>query len=39
MHGKINRFGWEALVNRAVAAGLHVEMRLLEAAGLTSFRA
>lgn len=39
MRGKINRFGWEALVNRAVAAGLHVEMRLLEAAGLTSFRA
>lgn len=32
MRGKVNRFGLDALVNMAVAAGLHVEMRLLEAA-------
>ncbi len=39
MRGKINRFGLDALVNRAVAANLDVKMGLLEAAGLTSFRA
>ena len=32
MRGKINLFGIDALVNMAAAAGLHVEMRLLEAA-------
>lgn len=32
MRGKINLFGIDALVNMAVAAGLHVEMRVLEAA-------
>ena len=28
--GKINLFGLDALVNMATAAGLHVEMRVLE---------
>lgn len=32
MRGKINLFGLDALVNLAVAAGLHVEIRVLEAA-------
>ena len=32
MRGKINLFGLEALVNMATAAGLHIEMRVLEAA-------
>ena len=32
MRGKINVFGLDALVNMATAAGLHVEMRILEAA-------
>ena len=32
MRGKIGLFGLDALVNMAVAAGLHVEMRILEAA-------
>lgn len=32
MRGKINLFGLDALVNMAVAAGLRVEMRVLEAA-------
>ncbi|MDA8258467.1 MAG: XRE family transcriptional regulator [Betaproteobacteria bacterium] len=32
MRGKINLFGLEALVNMATAAGLHVEMRVLESA-------
>ncbi|MEN4920572.1 XRE family transcriptional regulator [Achromobacter spanius] len=32
MRGKINLFGLDALVNMAVAAGLHVEMRVHEAA-------
>jgi predicted XRE-type DNA-binding protein len=32
MRGKINLFGLDALVNMAAAAGLHVEMRVLEAA-------
>jgi predicted XRE-type DNA-binding protein len=31
MRGKINLFAIDALVNMAVAAGLHVEMRVLEA--------
>lgn len=31
MRGKINLFGLDSLVNMAAAAGLHVEMRLLEA--------
>jgi predicted XRE-type DNA-binding protein len=31
MRGKINLFGLDALVNMAAAAGLHVEMRVLEA--------
>ena len=31
MRGKINLFGLDALVNMAAAAGLHVEMRILEA--------
>lgn len=31
MRGKINLFGLDALVNMATAAGLHVEMRILEA--------
>ena len=32
MRGKINLFGLDALVNMAAAAGLHVEMRIREAA-------
>jgi len=32
MRGKINVFGLDALVNMAAAAGLHVEMRVVEAA-------
>jgi predicted XRE-type DNA-binding protein len=32
MRGKINLFGLDALVNMATAAGLHVEMRILERA-------
>jgi predicted XRE-type DNA-binding protein len=32
MRGKINLFGLDALVNMAAAAGLHIEMRVLEAA-------
>ncbi len=32
MRGKINLFGLDALVNMATAAGLHVEMRVREAA-------
>lgn len=32
MRGKINLFGLDALVNMAAAAGLHVEMRVHEAA-------
>lgn len=32
MRGKINLFGLDALVNMAVAAGIHIEMRVLEAA-------
>jgi predicted XRE-type DNA-binding protein len=32
MRGKIDRFGLDTLVNLAVAAGLHVEMRIAEAA-------
>ncbi|PWW45663.1 helix-turn-helix domain-containing protein [Melaminivora alkalimesophila] len=32
MRGKINLFGLDALVNMAAAAGLHVEMRVLEVA-------
>jgi predicted XRE-type DNA-binding protein len=32
MRGKINQFALDALVNMAVAAGLHVEMRVGEAA-------
>ena len=32
MRGKINLFGLDALVNMAAAAGLHVELRLLQAA-------
>ncbi len=32
MRGKINLFGLDALVNMATAAGMHVEMRVLEAA-------
>lgn len=32
LRGKINLFGLDALVNMAAAAGMHVEMRLLEAA-------
>ena len=31
MRGKINLFGLDALVNMATAAGLQVEMRVLEA--------
>jgi len=31
MRGKINLFGLDALVNMAAAAGLHIEMRLLDA--------
>ncbi len=32
MRGKINLFGLDALVNMAAAAGLRVEMRVLDAA-------
>jgi len=32
MRGKINMFGLDALVNMAAAAGLHIEMRVLETA-------
>jgi predicted XRE-type DNA-binding protein len=32
MRGKINLFGLDALVNMAAAAGLHIEMRMLQAA-------
>jgi predicted XRE-type DNA-binding protein len=32
MRGKINLFAIDALVNMAAAAGMHVEMRVLEAA-------
>ena len=31
MRGKINLFGLDALVNMATAAGLHIEMRVIEA--------
>lgn len=30
MRGKINVFGLDALVNMATAAGLHIELRVLE---------
>jgi predicted XRE-type DNA-binding protein len=30
VRGKINLFGLDALVNMATAAGLHIEMRVLE---------
>lgn len=32
MRGKINLFGLDALVNMAAAAGMHVEMRVMDAA-------
>ena len=32
MRGKINLFGLDALVNMTTAAGLHVELRVFEAA-------
>ncbi|MEF7615047.1 helix-turn-helix domain-containing protein [Aquincola sp. MAHUQ-54] len=32
VRGKINLFGLDALVNMATAAGLHVELRVFEAA-------
>lgn len=32
MRGKVNLFGLDALVNMAAAAGLHVEMRVQQAA-------
>jgi predicted XRE-type DNA-binding protein len=32
MRGKINLFALDALVNMTTAAGLHIEMRVLEAA-------
>jgi len=32
MRGKIDLFGLDTLVNMAAAAGLHVEMRIVEAA-------
>lgn len=32
MRGKINLFGLDALVNMAAAAGLHIEIRVLNAA-------
>lgn len=32
MRGKISLFGLDALVNMATAAGLHIELRVLEAA-------
>lgn len=31
MRGKINLFSLDALVNMALAAGLHIEMRVIEA--------
>lgn len=31
LRGKINLFGLDALVNMAATAGLHIEMRILEA--------
>ena len=32
VRGKINLFALDALVNMAVAAGLHIELRVLQAA-------
>jgi predicted XRE-type DNA-binding protein len=32
MRGKINLFGLDALVNMATAAGLHIDMRVIESA-------
>ena len=32
MRGKINLFGLDALVNMIAAAGMHIEMRVQEAA-------
>ncbi|WP_343742002.1 helix-turn-helix domain-containing protein [Herbaspirillum huttiense] len=32
MRGKISLFGLDALVNMATAAGLHIEMRVIESA-------
>lgn len=32
LRGKIDLFGLDTLINMAVAAGLHVEMRVIEAA-------
>jgi predicted XRE-type DNA-binding protein len=32
MRGKINLFGLDALVNMVTAAGLHIEMKVLDAA-------
>ncbi|WP_444512326.1 helix-turn-helix domain-containing protein [Methylomonas sp. HW2-6] len=32
VRGKINLFGLDALVNMAASAGLHIEMRVLDAA-------
>lgn len=32
MRGKINLFGLDALVNMAAAAGLHIDLRILESA-------
>lgn len=32
LRGKINLFGLDTLVNMAVSAGLHVELRVMEAA-------
>ncbi len=32
MRGKINLFGLDALVNMATAAGLHIEVRVIDAA-------
>jgi predicted XRE-type DNA-binding protein len=32
MRGKINLFGLDALVNMATAAGLHLELKILDAA-------
>ncbi|MFT0546035.1 helix-turn-helix domain-containing protein [Allopusillimonas ginsengisoli] len=32
MRGKINLFGFDTLVNMAAAAGLHLEIRVLESA-------
>ena len=31
MRGKVDLFGLDALVNMATAAGLHIEMRMLDA--------